>query len=501
MGSQGRRAGLGVVASLIAVASLAFAGEASAASARNVYVANAANVAYFPSPAQTPVNTISGITNPSRVVVTPDGATAYVLGTDGNVTPVNTSTNTAGPAIFAATGASDIAISPDGNKVFVGNGSFNTIKVISTTSNTVTDTFTGDSMSDTPDRLAVSPDGTKLYIANRGVSPYLTIRNSTTGAQIGSDIPIGAGTPFLVFPSAVAVAPNGQTVYVANGEGTVSAVDLTATPNPTVHNISGLGSSPSALDVTPDGSEIYVANNASSNVSVISTSSETVVGSPIAVGLNPTGVAISPNGGTAYVSNSNASLPGDPLIISVINTATKAASPTPVPVGTFPGPSPQGLAIVPDQGPTADFSSTPAQAGTATGFDASASTDPEGTVAEYAWDFGDGNTATTALPTTSHTYAAGGAYDVTLTVTDNEGCANLLLFSGHTASCNPNTLAAKTSQVTIAAAPTPTPTPTPAPTAQTGPTGQQAAALKKCKKKKSAKAKKKCKAAAKKLPV
>jgi hypothetical protein len=38
MGSQGRRAGLGVAASLIAVVSLAFAGEAAAASARNVYV-------------------------------------------------------------------------------------------------------------------------------------------------------------------------------------------------------------------------------------------------------------------------------------------------------------------------------------------------------------------------------------------------------------------------------------------------------------------------------
>jgi PKD repeat protein len=51
--------------------------------------------------------------------------------------------------------------------------------------------------------------------------------------------------------------------------------------------------------------------------------------------------------------------------------------------------------------------------------DASASTDSDGTVATYAWDFGDGATATGA--TASHTYAANGAYPVRLTVTDDDG--------------------------------------------------------------------------------
>ncbi len=51
-------------------------------------------------------------------------------------------------------------------------------------------------------------------------------------------------------------------------------------------------------------------------------------------------------------------------------------------------------------------------------FDGSASSDNVG-VASYAWDFGDGTTATTA--TASHVYARPGAYAATLTVTDAAG--------------------------------------------------------------------------------
>jgi PKD repeat protein len=50
-------------------------------------------------------------------------------------------------------------------------------------------------------------------------------------------------------------------------------------------------------------------------------------------------------------------------------------------------------------------------------FDGSGSSDPDGNALTYAWDFGDGGTASSALA--SHTYVAAGSYLVTLTVTDN----------------------------------------------------------------------------------
>lgn len=52
-------------------------------------------------------------------------------------------------------------------------------------------------------------------------------------------------------------------------------------------------------------------------------------------------------------------------------------------------------------------------------FDASTSHDPDGSIASYAWTFGDGTSGTGVTPT--HRYGASGTYAVGLTVTDNSG--------------------------------------------------------------------------------
>ncbi len=54
-------------------------------------------------------------------------------------------------------------------------------------------------------------------------------------------------------------------------------------------------------------------------------------------------------------------------------------------------------------------------------FDGSGSSDTDGTIASYAWNFGDGTNG--SGPAASHTYTASGTYTVTLTVTDNAAAA------------------------------------------------------------------------------
>jgi len=75
--------------------------------------------------------------------------------------------------------------------------------------------------------------------------------------------------------------------------------------------------------------------------------------------------------------------------------------------------------------PTAVFTSTPTNLSVA--FDGSGSSDSDGTIASYAWDFGDGGTSTVAKP--SHTYGAAGTFSVKLTVTDNGGLTNAVTHS------------------------------------------------------------------------
>ena len=59
---------------------------------------------------------------------------------------------------------------------------------------------------------------------------------------------------------------------------------------------------------------------------------------------------------------------------------------------------------------------------TAISFDGSSSSDPDGSITSYDWNFGDSNTGTGMNPT--HTYAQDGTYTVTLTVTDNDGATD-----------------------------------------------------------------------------
>jgi YVTN family beta-propeller protein len=83
--------------------------------------------------------------------------------------------------------------------------------------------------------------------------------------------------------------------------------------------------------VDPTGRRAYVANNTSTNVTVIDTTTNTVVGAPIPMGSFPGGVGVDPTVRRAYVANGSAA-----GTVIVIDTMTNTVVGAPIPVGSTP---------------------------------------------------------------------------------------------------------------------------------------------------------------------
>ena len=113
-------------------------------------------------------------------------------------------------------------------------------------------------------------------------------------------------------------------------------------------------------------------------------------------------------GGTASHAYSTA---GDYLVTLTV-TDDRGATTTTTKTVTATAPTP-----APNVAPTAAF--TTAVSNLALAVDAAGSSDPDGTIASYAWNWGDNTTGTGR--TASHTYSTAGDYLVTLTVTDDRG--------------------------------------------------------------------------------
>jgi PKD repeat protein len=80
-----------------------------------------------------------------------------------------------------------------------------------------------------------------------------------------------------------------------------------------------------------------------------------------------------------------------------------------------------------NQFPIADFSYSPSspEADQDITFDASVSSDPDGSITDYEWDWtNDGSYYATTSATATHSYSSPGSYDVKLRVTDDDGNTN-----------------------------------------------------------------------------
>ena len=253
---------------------------------------------------------------------------------------------------------------------------------------------------------------------------------------MGTAIDLASGdSPFLI-----AITPSGASAYVTNlNSDTVTPISL---PSGTVGTDITVGTGPAGIAITPNGATAYVANfdgGSGSTVTPITLATNTA-GSPITVGTGPYAVAVTPDGTTAYATSGA----GDTVV--PITMATNTAG-TAISVGS----DPRGIGITPDQAPVASFNVTPAPPGSATSFDASASTIAFGTIGSYLWNFGDGSaTVTTTTPTTTHTYTTANTYTASVTETSSAGTSTSgEVYTGQTASSVGNASAETTRSVVI----------------------------------------------------
>lgn len=333
--------------------------------AQNAYITNRldGSVSVIATATDTVTATILAVGGgPYGVAVDPDGSKVYIVSQSSGVSVIDTATNTVIATIPITSRPSGVAVSPDGTNVYVTRSSANQVLVIDAASNPPVITATISVGSD-PQGIAVTPDGNKVYVAEPGSNDVRVIDTATN--TVTTIIPAGQG------PEGIAITPDGSKVYVTTFNTGLQVISTASdTVVDSVPGISGLG-----VAVTPDGSRVYAASGGS--VAVIETATNSVIATVPAGGGTVTGVAVTPDGSKAYAADRTHNQ------VFVISTATNTVIGSPIAVGSDP--IAFGLFIQPGE-PPLTFSGIPG------------SKNCHGqSVAALASEFGDINSATAAL--------------------------------------------------------------------------------------------------------
>jgi YVTN family beta-propeller protein len=344
-GSRPKRTGLLITVAVVAVLALLTGAAFLISTLSSEKPADGTRATSTPQapPALAPARVLSSIKvadkSPSAVAISPNGNTLYVMNAGYNTDPGNTvsavdpRTNTVTATYSTGAMPNGAAITPDGRRVYVFATVSNTVSVIDTATGSVISTVP---VGVGPSDAVITPDGKHAYVADTGLSVIDTATNTVTATI--SDIPA---------PWDVAVSPDGTRVYAATrssaaGPGGVTVVD-TAT-NAVIGTVDA-GTDPTDVSLSPDGRRIYVVartgDNLPGRVSVVDTESRTILAT-ITTGGNPADLVVSPDNRRAYVTNGGTlDTPG--TTVTVIDTLTNTVSNT-----LTVGEGPAGLAVSPD---------------------------------------------------------------------------------------------------------------------------------------------------------
>ncbi len=171
-----------------------------------------------------------------------------------------------------------------------------------------------------------------------GLTAYVTHEGDTaiTPLALGTGLPWGSVT-LDNLPSAIAIAPDGNTIYVGAGRRITPIDAATETPGAPIY----LGGRVDSIAFTPDGSKAYVSVELAARTLSIGevipiTVATGALGTPIPVGEYAGPIAITPDGRTALVATT-----GDTVTPIQLASGTAGGS-----IGV--GSPPSAIAITPD---------------------------------------------------------------------------------------------------------------------------------------------------------
>jgi YVTN family beta-propeller protein len=253
---------------------------------------------------------------PQRVAVTPDGSRVYVTDGSTSVWVVDTMTNSPIVLISAGIDPEEVAIAPDGRTAYVTSitcgdllcsgpskpAQMASVEVIDTATYSLTATITlGNSPEIFLSGIAVSPDGTRVYVTQNTAGTIWVIDTATNSGAVT----ISTGSSGL---TGVAFSPDGQKLYAVGWTvANTNFVDVIDTQTNAVRTSIALGNTdrPVGIAITPDGGHAYVVG-AEGHVWVVDTIKNTTVNSlTVSYPNGLRGVAITPDGTRAYLTCGN----------------------------------------------------------------------------------------------------------------------------------------------------------------------------------------------------
>ncbi len=247
---------------------------------------------------------------PLSVLMTPDQRYLFVANTGGSegtsenrVTVIETATHQVAANIEVDNAPLDIALSADGQLVYVTNSQSKSISVIDVASLTVRSRIRVPiSGEEGPYGVAIHPDGKRLYVTDINGNQVLVVDTARRATVARIDV--------IEEPRSLVISADGERLYVSGGDfgddggGGVAVIDTESESVVTTIRMDG---GIFRLALSPDGSRLYATDRLNAQLIVVDVAQNRVVNTVkvLPEGEETRDLFVSRDGAQVYVANQN----------------------------------------------------------------------------------------------------------------------------------------------------------------------------------------------------